>query len=164
MKNKIISRQKIQSLSGQLKIRGKKIVFTNGCFDILHIGHIRLINEAKKMGDILILGLNSDSSIRKNKGSGRPIINQVERSEILASLGSVDYLVIFNEKSVHKLISQIKPDVLVKGGDYQKEGVVGWEIVESYGGKVEIIDCVKDRSTSAIIQKIQNKKQKKASS
>ena len=133
---------------------GKNIVFTNGCFDLLHVGHVKYLQAARQLGDLLILGLNSDDSIRRLKGSGRPLIGQDERAHILAALNCIDYVVIFDEDTPLELISKLRPDILVKGGDYTAEGVVGRELVESYGGRVELINFVDGKSTTNIINKI----------
>lgn len=132
----------------------KKIVFTNGCFDILHVGHIRYMQEAAKLGDILVVGLNSDDSVRRLKGSERPINNQNERAEMLAALEFVDYVVIFDEDTPYKLIKTIQPDILVKGGDYAPDNVVGKDIVEARGGELRLLDFVEGKSTTNIIEKI----------
>jgi len=136
------------------KRKGKKVVFTNGCFDILHAGHVDYLEKAKKLGDILIVGLNSDSSVRKIKGKKRPIIPQEMRAKVLSSLKPVDYVVIFEEDTPERLIKAIKPDILVKGGDWPLEKIVGREFVESYGGKVLTIPFEYDISTTKIIQKV----------
>lgn len=138
----------------KVKEGNKKVVFTNGCFDLLHVGHVDLLTKAKKLGDILIVGLNSDNSVKRLKGENRPIINQQQRATLLAALNAVDYVVIFEEDTPLELIKKIKPDFLVKGKDYKKEEVVGKEIVESYGGKVELIDLLKGISTTTIVEKI----------
>ena len=135
----------------------KSIVFTNGCFDILHPGHLNLINKAKSLGDILIVGLNSDNSVRKLKGKSRPLINQVQRSSILSLLDSVDYVTIFDEDTPMRVIREIMPDVLVKGGDYTADKVIGKEFVENYGGKVVIVPLYKNYSTSAIVSGMEKK-------
>ena len=140
-------------LSGESQ-KGKRIVFTNGCFDLLHVGHVKYLQAAKQLGDLLVLGLNSDDSIRRLKGSGRPLIGQDERAHILAALNCIDYVIIFDEDTPLELISQLRPDILVKGGDYTVDGVVGRDVVESYGGRVELIPFVDDRSTTNIINKI----------
>jgi D-beta-D-heptose 7-phosphate kinase/D-beta-D-heptose 1-phosphate adenosyltransferase len=132
------------------KLQGKRVVFTNGCFDILHSGHVTLLKEAARQGDVLVVGLNSDASIRRLKGADRPLIPEGERRLLLAALECVDVIAVFEEDSPLDLITAIHPDVLVKGGDYRPEEVVGREILESYGGKVVIIELVPDRSTSAI--------------
>ncbi len=151
---------KVKSLPGlkrivnRLKNKGKKIVFTNGCFDLLHPGHIYYLKEAKKKGDILILGLNSDSSLRKLKGKGRPLIPQKDRAEVLANFEFIDYIFIFNELTPQEAIRAISPDVLVKGGDYKKEEIIGGKFVEEKGGKVIIIPFLKGHSTTKLIKKI----------
>ena len=134
--------------------RDQRIVFTNGCFDVLHIGHIRYLQEAAKLGDLLVVGLNSDDSVRRLKGPERPINNESERAEMLAALGFVDYVAIFDEDTPLKLIKTVHPDVLVKGGDYLPEQVVGRAEVESWGGELKLIPFVEGKSTSGIIQKI----------
>jgi D-beta-D-heptose 7-phosphate kinase/D-beta-D-heptose 1-phosphate adenosyltransferase len=134
--------------------RGKAIVFTNGCFDLLHVGHVKYLQKARQLGDLLVLGLNSDASIRRLKGPKRPLIGQEERAHILAALDCIDYVVIFDEDTPLELIAALRPHILVKGGDYTPEGVVGKEIVESYGGRVELIQFVDGRSTTNIIDKI----------
>jgi len=155
MSNKKIKRIKdLKKTVENLKRKGKKIVFTNGCFDILHIGHINYLRKAKAKGDILIIGLNSDDSVKKIKGKGRPLTSQNERAEILAALEFVDFVTIFEEETPLNLIKEIKPDVLVKGGDWKKEEVVGSDFVESYGGKTALIPLVEGKSTSLIIEKI----------
>lgn len=138
----------------RLKKEGKKIVFTNGCFDILHVGHTRYLKDAKKLGDVLILGLNSDESVRSLKGEKRPLVPENERADVVAALESVDYVTIFHEQTPLALIEYLKPDVLVKGGDWKKEQVVGRESVEKQGGRVIIIPEIKGSSTTNIIEKI----------
>lgn len=132
----------------------KKIVFTNGCFDILHVGHKRYLQQAAALGDILVIGVNSDDSVRRLKGPDRPVNNEQDRAEILSALGFVDYVVIFDEDTPYDLIKQIQPDVLVKGGDYKPEEVVGKDIVEARGGRLELISFVEGKSTTNIINKI----------
>ncbi len=150
--------KKIVSLAVLKKIlkdrKGKRIVFTNGCFDILHYGHVKYLKEARSKGDVLIVGINSDKSARRLKGKSRPINPQADRARVLASLESVDYCVIFNEDTPYRLIKAIAPDVLIKGGDWAKENIVGSDIVLHRGGKVLTIPYVKNRSTSNIIKKI----------
>ncbi len=136
------------------KQRGKTIVFTNGCFDLLHVGHVKYLQAARQLGDLLVLGLNSDASIKRLKGPNRPLIGQEERAHILAALDCIDYVVIFDEDTPLEVITELKPDILVKGGDYTPEGVVGRELVESYGGRVELINFVDGKSTTNIINKI----------
>ena len=151
---KIKSLSELKRIVNRLKKKDKKIVFTNGCFDILHPGHIYYLKDAKKKGDRLILGLNSDSSVRKLKGKGRPLIPEGERAEILSNLESVDYISIFHEETPERLIREISPDVLVKGGDYRRKEVVGRKFVEEKGGKVIIIPLLKGYSTTTLIKKI----------
>jgi len=151
---KIYPREKLKSKIDRLRKEGKKIVFTNGCFDILHVGHTRYLKEAKKQGDILILGLNSDASVKALKGEKRPLIPERERADVVASLESVDYVTIFHELTPLALIEYLKPDVLVKGGDWQEDQVVGRESVGKWGGKVIIIPEIKGSSTTNIIEKI----------
>lgn len=138
-----------------LKEEDKKIIFTNGCFDLLHLGHIRYLREAKKLGGILVIGLNSDESVGSLKGPNRPLVKEEVRAEILGALEAVDYIVIFNELTPKNLIDKIIPDVLVKGGDWKKKEVVGRDTVEAHGGEVVIIPEVKGYSTSVLIKKIQ---------
>jgi len=138
------------------KNEGKKIVFTNGCFDILHAGHIDYLEKAKKLGDVLIVGLNSDTSIKRIKGKNRPVIPQEYRKRVLEGLRAIDLVIIFEEDTPERLIKEIKPDVLVKGGDWNIENIVGADFVQSYGGKVKTIEFVYDISTSKIIEKIIN--------
>jgi D-beta-D-heptose 7-phosphate kinase/D-beta-D-heptose 1-phosphate adenosyltransferase len=147
-------KSEINNLINKIKLAQNSIVFTNGCFDILHIGHLKILNESKKLGNVLILGLNSDSSIQQLKGSNRPIINEIDRSEILSNFRCVDHIIIYDDSSVYNLIDFIKPAILVKGGDYTIEQVVGNDIINSYGGQVIIIPFVHNNSTTSIIDKI----------
>ncbi len=133
---------------------GKKIVFTNGCFDLLHVGHVKYLQAARKLGDLLVMGLNSDASIQRLKGPKRPLIGEEERAHILAALKCIDYVVVFNEDTPMELIELLRPDILVKGGDYTPEGVVGKDLVESYGGRVELIQFVDGKSTTGIVERI----------
>lgn len=135
-------------------LRAKKIVFTNGCFDLLHIGHVRYLQQAKSLGDLLVVGVNSDESVRRLKGPTRPLQTEQDRAEILAALGAVDFAVIFNEDTPLELIKKIKPNVLVKGGDWKVEQIVGSDFVMSYGGQVKSLQFVDGRSTTNIINKI----------
>jgi len=156
---KIKSGQEIIEIVNDLKKKGKKIVFTNGCFDILHIGHTRLLQKTRNFGDVLILGLNTDSSVRRLKGPERPIVNEKERAEILSALEFVDYIVFFDEDDPCKIISEIKPDIHVKGGDYDPNDYKNMpeaKVVHEYGGKVEIIKIIEGKSSSSIIEKIKN--------
>ncbi len=133
---------------------GKKVVFTNGCFDILHVGHVKYLQEAKSQGDILVVGINADASVRKLKGEERPIQNEVDRGEVLSALACVDYVAIFEEDTPENLIKLIKPDVLVKGGDWKVDQIVGSDFVMSYGGKVKSLQFVQGKSTTNIVSKI----------
>jgi len=134
--------------------KGRTVVFTNGCFDLLHVGHVKYLQAARRLGDLLVLGLNSDASIKRLKGSSRPLIGQEERAHILAALDCIDYVVVFDEDTPMEVITTLRPDILVKGGDYTPEGVVGRELVEGYGGRVELINFVDGKSTTNIINKI----------
>jgi D-beta-D-heptose 7-phosphate kinase/D-beta-D-heptose 1-phosphate adenosyltransferase len=151
---KIVGVDEITKISFELKSKGKKIVFTNGCFDILHRGHVEYLSKAKQLGDVLIVGLNSDSSVKMIKGDKRPIVPQEDRAFILSNLSFVDYIVIFDEPTPYELISKIVPDVLVKGSDWSQENVVGRDIVEANGGKVVLIEIVPGRSTTNVIKTI----------
>lgn len=151
---KITSLSNLKRKIARLKQNGKRIVFTNGCFDILHFGHVYYLEQAKKQGDILIVGLNSDKSIQRIKGKNRPIVCQQDRARVLAGLESVNYIVIFNDDTPLKTISAIKPDVLIKGADWQKNNIAGADIVRQRGGKVATIKLAKGRSTTNIIDKI----------
>lgn len=133
--------------------KNKKIVFTNGCFDLLHIGHVRYLKEARKLGDYLVVGINSDLSVKELKGPTRPIQNQDDRAEILSSLEAVDATVIFAESTPERLIKNVKPDILVKGGDWTVDQIVGGHFVQSYGGKVMSLQFVEGKSTTKIIEK-----------
>ena len=135
---------------------GKKLVFTNGCFDILHIGHVKYLQEAQACGDFLVVGVNSDSSVSQLKGPNRPIQNEVDRSEILAALKVVDGTVIFDEETPIELIRSIKPDVLVKGGDWAIDQIVGSDFVLSQGGEVKSLQFVDGRSTTNVVDKIKS--------
>ena len=136
------------------KDAGKKIVFTNGCFDLIHIGHVLYLEEAKSLGDILIVAANSDASVSKLKGPHRPIKDEYNRTHILAALASVDMVLVFDENDPYNIIKQIKPDVLVKGGDWTTEQIIGSDIVLSYGGQVKSLQFVPGYSTTALEQKI----------
>jgi glycerol-3-phosphate cytidylyltransferase len=145
---------RLKEIVEKLRKAGKKIVTTNGVFDILHIGHIRYLNEAKEFGDVLIVGINSDESVKKIKGSDRPINSEFSRAEVLSNLRAVDYCVIFNETDPRKLLSIIKPDIHIKGGDYKLEDIIERKIVEKNNGKVIIIPFIKGFSTTKIITRI----------
>lgn len=153
---KILSREMLSATISRLKARGERIVFTNGCFDLFHVGHLRLLKEAKKLGDVLVVAINSDSSTKRLKGEGRPFISENDRAHIIAALDCVDYVSLFSEDTPLELIKALKPDVLVKGGDYTPDTVVGRSFVESYGGMVCIVSIVEGISTSVLLSKIRD--------
>ena len=138
----------------EIRLKNKKIIFTNGCFDILHPGHIHILSKAKSLGDILVVGLNSDLSVKKLKGDKRPLVSEDDRSRVLLSLRFVDYVIIFNELTPLKVIKKIKPDFLVKGGDYNENDIVGSDFVKAYGGQVEIIKFLDGYSSSNYIDNL----------
>ncbi len=152
--NKIKSLSEIIPLRTDLRERGKKLVFTNGCFDILHVGHVRYLNQARSLGDALIVGINSDRSVREIKGEPRPIVPEADRAEVIAALASVDYVVIFDEPTPRQLIDAIVPDVLVKGADWDVSEIVGRNTVEDAGGVVRNIPLVEGASTTEIIRRV----------
>jgi D-beta-D-heptose 7-phosphate kinase/D-beta-D-heptose 1-phosphate adenosyltransferase len=152
--NKILEREALRKKLEELRNKGRKIAFTNGCFDILHVGHVRYLREAKKTADVLVLALNSDSSVRSLKGEEKPLIPENERAEILAALEFIDFVTIFEELTPLELINYLKPDILIKGGDWPEEKVVGREEVKKWGGRVAIIPEVEGKSTTNIVEKI----------
>lgn len=154
--NKIISFDNIQKQVLKWREENKKIVFTNGCFDIIHRGHVDYLSKAKDLGDILIIGLNTDQSVRNIKGNTRPIQDENSRAIILASMQFVDAIVFFSEPTPYTLIKEIQPDILVKGADYKKEDIIGYDIVSQRGGTVETIEFIEGYSTSNIERKIKN--------
>ncbi len=154
MKNKIISRSQIAGLISDLKKKRQKIVFTNGCFDLLHVGHVRYLQEARALGDCLVIGLNSDQSVRLIKDPARPLISEDQRAEVLAALECVGYVVLFDEADPFALIDEVRPDVLVKGADWSMDKIIGADLVSSYGGEVRRVDLVPSISTSEIINRI----------
>ena len=150
-----MTRDQLAPLLGTARTQGKRIVFTNGCFDLMHIGHTRYLQAAKDLGDLLVVGVNSDASVKRlNKAPDRPIVSDAQRAEVVAALGCVDYVILFNEPDPHSLIAALQPDVLVKGGDWAVERIVGREIVEARGGLVKTIPLVPDISTTSLIQRI----------
>lgn len=151
---KLRSLQELVAIVRARRALGEQIVFTNGCFDLLHCGHTRLLQQAKALGNLLIVGLNSDASVRLLKGSSRPVLLQDERAELLSALASVDYVVIFEEADPGRIIAALEPDVLVKGADWTREEVIGRETVERRGGRVVTIPLVAGVSTSHIIHRI----------
>jgi rfaE bifunctional protein nucleotidyltransferase chain/domain len=144
--------KEIKEIRPQLKDQNKKVVFTNGCFDLIHAGHVDYLSKAKALGDVMIVGLNSDSSVMRIKGSKRPILNETERGFIISNLKPVDYVVLFDEDTPKLLIEELLPDILVKGADWEIENIVGKDVVIANGGEVKTIDFVNDQSTSKIIQ------------
>lgn len=150
----VISLPELKALRTKLKKENKKVVFTNGVFDLIHAGHVDYLAKAKKFGDVLIVGLNTDDSVRRIKGEQRPILKQDERAFIMTNLKPVDYVVFFSEDTPEKLISELIPDVLVKGADWSVDKIVGKDIVERNGGEVRTIEFVNDQSTSKIIKLI----------
>ena len=153
----VLSLQEAAALVRRLREDGRTIVFTNGVFDLLHPGHIRYLQHARTLGDALIVGVNSDRSVRAIKGANRPITPEAERAEILAALAAVDAVVVFDEDTPHELIAALQPDVLVKGADWAEDAIVGRDIVENRGGRVVRIDVEPGYSTSAIVEKIRNR-------
>lgn len=154
MHPKVKSLARLVKLRNEWKHRRKKVVFTNGCFDILHYGHVSYLRKARSLGDVLIVGLNRDSSVCKLKGPGRPVHSEIDRAEILAELSSVDAVVLFADATPEHLIRRLRPDVLVKGADWQKEKIVGADFVEANGGVVKRIRFEPGRSTTGTLQKL----------
>lgn len=150
----LIAREDIEKFCEVLRKGGKRVVFTNGCFDILHAGHVRYLEKARALGDCLVLGLNSDTSVRRLKGPSRPVNREEDRAEVVGALKSVDYVTVFDEPTASELIALVKPAVYAKGGDYTLDTLPEAKIVQSYGGKVAFIDLVEGRSTTNIIEKI----------
>ena len=151
---KIVDIKALLDERGKMKRTGKRLVFTNGCFDLLHAGHVRYLSEARALGDALVVGLNSDRSVRVLKGEGRPILNEQERAEVIAALEAVDFAIIFDEETPRELIAALLPDVLVKGGDWPLDQIVGRDEVEAAGGTVLSLPYVEGSSTTDIIDRI----------
>jgi D-beta-D-heptose 7-phosphate kinase/D-beta-D-heptose 1-phosphate adenosyltransferase len=151
----VLNRDSIEKTLESFK--GNRIVFTNGCFDLLHVGHIRYLNEAKKLGDLLFVGLNTDASVKRLKGPNRPVQNEKDRAEILSELKAVDFVCLFDEDTPYELIKIVKPHVLVKGGDWPAEKIVGSDLVLNWGGEVKSLNFVPGKSTTALIEKSQMK-------
>lgn len=151
----VISLKEFINISLDLRKKNKKLVFTNGCFDLIHRGHVTYLNEAKSLGDLLVIGLNSDNSVKKlEKGSNRPFNNENDRAFVLDNIKAVDYVIIFSEDTPYNLIKNIKPDYLVKGGDWKEEDIVGSDVVKANGGKVISLKFVDNYSTTSLIKKI----------
>lgn len=156
MNPKICDIEELKRRLAQWRVKSDRIVFTNGCFDILHVGHLHTLKESIQLGDKLIVGLNSDASVSRLKGKERPVVNQLDRSEMLAALEMVDAVIIFEDDTPEELIQMIKPDVLCKGGDWSIENIVGGDFVKSYGGQVVSIPFVQGYSSSSLINKIKS--------
>jgi len=157
MREKIKTEKELLAELDRQKAAGKRIVFTNGCFDLLHLGHVHYLEEARSLGEILVVAINSDRSATQLKGPSRPINSEQDRAEVLAALASVDYVTIFDEPDPHRIISVLKPNVLVKGGDWTPETTVGRDIVEGAGGEVVVIPYVEGISTTGLIDRIHKK-------
>ena len=153
----LIPKEKIEGFCAVLREAGQRIVFTNGCFDILHAGHVRYLEEARALGDCLVLGLNTDASVRRLKGETRPVNTELDRAAVTGALAAVDYVVLFDEPTAETLIEKVRPAVYVKGGDYTRETLPEARVVEKYGGEVHFIALVPGRSTTKIIEKIGRK-------
>lgn len=151
---KILELPKLLSKINVWRIKGDTIVFTNGCFDLIHVGHVRYLEEARLLGDKLVLGLNTDTSVQRLKGNSRPVLSEQDRAEVLAAFEFVDAVTLFDEDTPYELIKAVRPDILVKGGDYPPEEIVGHDLVQASGGKVLSLQLVDGQSTTAIIEKI----------
>lgn len=150
----ILSREELKKVRAQLKAENKKVVFTNGCFDLIHSGHVDYLLKSKQLGDVLIVALNTDESVQRIKGEKRPILNQNERAFIVSNLKPVDYVTFFDEDTPAEIIADLIPDILVKGADWSLDKIIGRDVVEANGGEVKTIEFVNDQSTSKIIQTI----------
>ena len=149
-----VTRDNLSAFAAALRAHGQRIVFTNGCFDILHVGHVRYLGAARALGDCLVVGLNSDASVRRLKGPERPLNEEADRAEVLDALRAVDYVTIFDEPTAADIIEILRPDVYAKGGDYTLDTLPEAEIVQAYGGRVALIDLVPGRSTTKVIEKL----------
>lgn len=154
LERKIKSLTALKPIIARLRRSGRKVVFTNGCFDLLHYGHVRYLERARALGDLLVVGVNSDSSVRELKGARRPLVAQHDRSRLVAALESVDFVTVFSGPTPYAVIRTLRPDVLVKGGDWKKDAIVGSGLVNSWGGRVATIPFAKGRSTSGLCEKI----------
>ncbi len=155
-RSRILERHQLVQRVTEAKQRGDRVVFANGCFDVLHVGHVRYLTGARALGDLLIVGVNSDEQVALQKGKGRPIVRDIERAELIASLESVDYVTIFEEPTVTELLLRLRPDIHAKGTDYTEETVPEREVVRSYGGRVAIVGDPKDHSTTDILGRFKN--------
>ena len=159
MTDKIRARVDLIDVLARRRAKGHRIVFTNGCFELIHIGHTRYLQAARELGDLLVLGVNTDASVRAlNKGAGRPIVPEAQRAEVLAALACVDYVVLFDEPDPARLVAELQPDVLVKGGDWPPDEIIGRKVVEARGGSVRTIPLVPGVSTTALVDKIKRLK------
>ena len=157
MPTKVTTRDELASLLAERRQRQQRVVFTNGCFDLMHIGHVRYLQAARNLGDLLVVGVNSDGSVRAlSKGPDRPIVPDVQRAEVLAALACVDYVVIFSEPDPGALIAALQPDILVKGGDWPLDRIIGRDTVEARGGRVQTIPLVPGVSTTTLVQRIRS--------
>lgn len=154
LKRKIKSLMALEKIASRLHNNRKRLVFTNGCFDLLHYGHVKYLEQAKQKGDTLIVAVNSDSSVKRIKGNARPVVNEKDRLSLVAALESVDYVFLFNEDTPLKAIKKLKPDILVKGSDWRKQDIAGGDFVLNSGGKVLTVKLVKNRSTTDLVKKI----------
>jgi D-glycero-beta-D-manno-heptose 1-phosphate adenylyltransferase len=155
---KILAPEEVAEVRARLRAAGQRVVFTNGCFDLLHVGHVRYLQAARALGDALLVAINSDRAVRELKGAARPVLNEQERAEVLAALAAVDYVTVFDELSPRRLIAALLPDVLVKGGDYALDEIHGREETEASGGRVVALPYVAGASTTDIIERIKNVK------
>jgi rfaE bifunctional protein nucleotidyltransferase chain/domain len=153
----LLDRAELAAFGEACRANGRRVVFTNGCFDLLHAGHVRYLNEARSLGDVLVVGLNADASVRRLKGEGRPMTPERERAEILLALAAVDAVVLFAEETPQEVIQALSPDVLVKGGDWDVEAIVGREHVRARGGEVRSIPLLEGRSTTSLLQKLRGR-------
>lgn len=154
---RVLTQSELAQAIASAKASNRRIVFTNGCFDLLHVGHVRYLQEARSLGDLLIVGVNSDASVRAlSKGPDRPIVQEQHRAEVLAALACVDYVTIFNEPDPLNLVTQVQPDVLVKGGDWAPERIIGREVVERNGGRVLSIPLTPEMSTTTLVRRIRS--------
>jgi D-beta-D-heptose 7-phosphate kinase/D-beta-D-heptose 1-phosphate adenosyltransferase len=153
---KLKSLDELQALVAEARANGKVVVFTNGCFDLLHRGHVHLLREAKALGNLLIVGINSDASVKALKGESRPILSETDRIELIAAMEMVDYVVLFGELDPYNVISALRPSILVKGGDWSPDRIIGADVVQAAGGKVAVIPYVKGYSTTEIIDRVRS--------
>jgi len=156
---KVLTRRSLQRRLDTLRRQGKRIVFTNGCFDLIHPGHVRYLRAAKRLGDVLVVALNSDASVRRLKGPSRPLVPERDRCEVMAALEMVDYVTIFDEDTPYELIKQLQPDVLVKGGDWKPDDIVGADVVRARGGVVRSLRFAPGYSTTRLVDRIRSKAQ-----